>query len=111
MIAFGGPEGYSSLAIIAFEAFQFTVPKYYHRLGKVEFEESQPPYLRRLRSSRHPFENPRSFLPFVWELPDQLQDSLGPFGPERVPGSVSESVPENGGPTRGDWANYGLKPP
>ena len=27
--AFGGPEGYSSLAIIAFGAFPFTVPKYY----------------------------------------------------------------------------------
>ena len=27
--AFGGPEGYFSLAIIAFGAFQFIVPKYY----------------------------------------------------------------------------------
>ena len=30
--AFGGPEGYSSLAIIAFGAFVFVVPKYEHRL-------------------------------------------------------------------------------
>ena len=29
--AFGGPEGYFSLAIIAFGAFQFIVPKYYYR--------------------------------------------------------------------------------
>ena len=32
--AFGGPEGYLSLAIIAFGAFQFIVPKYDYRLGK-----------------------------------------------------------------------------
>ena len=32
--AFGGPEGYFSLAIKAFEAFELTVPKYLHRLGK-----------------------------------------------------------------------------
>ena len=38
--AFGGLEGYSSLAIIAFGAFQFIVPKYYYRLGKMEFRES-----------------------------------------------------------------------
>ena len=38
--AFGAPEGCFSLAIIAFGAFQFVVPKYYYRLGKMEFEES-----------------------------------------------------------------------
>ena len=38
--AFGGPEGYFSLAIMAFGAFQFIVPKYYNRLGKTEFRES-----------------------------------------------------------------------
>ena len=38
--AFGGPEGYSSLAIIAFRACQFIVPNYYYRLGKMEYEES-----------------------------------------------------------------------
>ena len=38
--AFGGPEGYFSLAIIALGAFQFIVPKYYYRLGKMEFKES-----------------------------------------------------------------------
>ena len=38
--AFGGPEGYFSLAIIAFGAFEFIVPKYYDRLGKMESEES-----------------------------------------------------------------------
>ena len=40
--AFGGPEGYFnfSLAIIAFGAFQFIVPKYYYRLGKMGFKES-----------------------------------------------------------------------
>ena len=32
--AFEGPEGYFSLAIIAFGAFQFIVPKCYYRLGK-----------------------------------------------------------------------------
>ena len=38
--AFGGPEGYFSLAIIAFGAFQFIVPKYYYRLGNMEFKQS-----------------------------------------------------------------------
>ena len=38
--AFGGPEGYSSLAIIAFGACQFIVPKYYYRLGKMARKES-----------------------------------------------------------------------
>ena len=32
----GGPEGYFSLAIIAFGASGFVVPKYYYRLGKME---------------------------------------------------------------------------
>ena len=36
MTAFGGPDGYFSLAIIAFGPFQFIVPKYYYRLGKME---------------------------------------------------------------------------
>ena len=39
--AFGGPEGYFSLAIRAFESFQFIAPKYYSRLGKMEFKESR----------------------------------------------------------------------
>ena len=34
--AFGGPEGYFSLAIIAFGAFEFIVPKYFYRLGKMD---------------------------------------------------------------------------
>ena len=34
--AFGGPEGYSRLALIAFGAFGFFVPKYYYRLGKMD---------------------------------------------------------------------------
>ena len=34
--AFGGPEGYSSLAIIAFGAFESIVPKSYCRLGKMD---------------------------------------------------------------------------
>ena len=38
--AFRGPEGYSSLAIIAFGAFQFIAPKYYYRLGKMVNKES-----------------------------------------------------------------------
>ena len=38
--AFGAPEGYFSLAIIAFGAFGFIVPKCYDRLGKMEFKES-----------------------------------------------------------------------
>ena len=32
--AFGGPDGHVSLAIIAFEAFEFIAPKCYYRLGK-----------------------------------------------------------------------------
>ena len=32
--AFGGPEGY--FIIIAFGAYEFIVPKYYHRSGKME---------------------------------------------------------------------------
>ena len=36
--AFGGPEGQFSLAIIAFGAFEFLVPKYYCRLGKMELK-------------------------------------------------------------------------
>ena len=35
--------GYSSLAITAFGDFQFIVPKYYYRLGKMEFKESSLP--------------------------------------------------------------------
>ena len=35
--ACGGPEGYFSLAIVAFGAFQLTVPEYDCRLGKMEF--------------------------------------------------------------------------
>ena len=34
--AFGDPEGYFSLAIIGLRAFEFIVPKYYYRLGKME---------------------------------------------------------------------------
>ena len=32
----GGPQGYFSLAIIAFGAFEFIVPKYSYRLGKMD---------------------------------------------------------------------------
>ena len=39
--AFGGPEVYFSLAIIAFGAFQFVVPKYYYRLGKMKNKDSR----------------------------------------------------------------------
>ena len=39
--AFGGPEGYFSLAIIAFGALEFIVPKYGCRLGKMESKESR----------------------------------------------------------------------
>ena len=38
--ASGGPECYFSLAIIAFGAFELVVPRYYYRLGKMEFKES-----------------------------------------------------------------------
>ena len=38
--AFGGTEGSFSLAIIAFGAFGFIVPKYDYRLGKMEMKES-----------------------------------------------------------------------
>ena len=34
--AFGGPEGCFTLAIIAFGALRFIVPKYYYRLGKMD---------------------------------------------------------------------------
>ena len=33
--AFGGPEGYVSLAIKAFGAIDFMLPKYYDRLGNM----------------------------------------------------------------------------
>ena len=36
-----GPESYSSLAIIAFGAFEFIVPTYDCRLGKREMKESR----------------------------------------------------------------------
>ena len=39
-IGVGGLEGYFNLAIIAFGAFGFIVPKCYDRLGKMKFEES-----------------------------------------------------------------------
>ena len=53
--AFGGPEGYSCLAIKAFGAFGFIVPKCYYRLGKMEGTKKEPRLLnlRRLRSSRN----------------------------------------------------------
>ena len=47
--AFGGPEGCFGLAIIAFGAFEFILPKYHYRLGKTEsksldsFMRIQPP--------------------------------------------------------------------
>ena len=50
--AFGGAEGDFSLAIIAFGAFEFIVPKYWSRLDKNRQEESRLLNLRRLRSSR-----------------------------------------------------------
>ena len=39
--AFGGPEGYFSLAIIAFGAVVFIVPKIQYRIGKMEIKESR----------------------------------------------------------------------
>ena len=39
--AFGAPGGFFSLAIIAFGAFEFIVPKYYCRSGKREMKESR----------------------------------------------------------------------
>ena len=50
--AFGGPEGYFSLAIIALGAFGFIVPKKYYRLGEMDKRGSRLLNLRRLRSSR-----------------------------------------------------------
>ena len=38
---FGAPGGVFSLAIIAFGAFEFIVPKYYCRLGEREKKESR----------------------------------------------------------------------
>ena len=38
--ALGGSESYLILAIIAFGAFEFIVPKYYYRLGKMESKQS-----------------------------------------------------------------------
>ena len=40
--AFGGPEGYFSLAIIAFGAIGAIVPKCYYRLGKMEKRSLDP---------------------------------------------------------------------
>ena len=34
--AFGGSEGFFSLAIIAFGEFEFIVPKYYYRSGRID---------------------------------------------------------------------------
>ena len=34
--AFGDPEGCFSLAIVAVGAFEFIVPKYYYRYGKMD---------------------------------------------------------------------------
>ena len=46
--ASGGPEGYSSLAIIAFGAFEFSIPKFLlSSLGKNGQEESKLLTLRR----------------------------------------------------------------
>ena len=41
MTAFGGLGGYFSLAIMAFGAFEFVVPKYCYRLGNMELKESR----------------------------------------------------------------------
>ena len=35
-----GPEGYCSRVIIAFGAFEFIVPQYYNRIGKMKMKES-----------------------------------------------------------------------
>ena len=51
--AIRGPAGYFRLAIIAFRAFGFTVPKYFDRSGKNGQEESRLLNSRRLRSSRY----------------------------------------------------------
>ena len=50
--AFGGPECFFGLAIIAFGAFGFIVPKCYYRSGKNGQEEPRLLNLTRLRSSR-----------------------------------------------------------
>ena len=52
-----------SLAIMAFRAFRFIVPKYYYRLGKSGPEYSRLLNLRRLRSSR--FSTLASFFAFL----------------------------------------------
>ena len=50
--ACGGPEGHSSLAIIAFGACETTVPKSSYRLGRMDKKECRCLNLRRLLSSR-----------------------------------------------------------
>ena len=39
--SFGGAESHFSLAIVAFGAFEFIVPKYPHRLDKVEIKSPE----------------------------------------------------------------------
>ena len=39
--AFGAPEGYFSLAIVAFGAFEFLSPKHQYRSAKMEMKESR----------------------------------------------------------------------
>ena len=50
--AFRGSQGYSSLAIIAFGAFEVGVAKYCYRLGEMDKSSLDSLNLRRLRSSR-----------------------------------------------------------
>ena len=52
--AFGSPEGDFSLAIITFRAFQFVVPKYSYRLGKMEFKESSLPVYKEVMTTHTP---------------------------------------------------------
>ena len=51
--AIESPEGYSCLAIITFEAFEFIVPKILVSLKRNGQEESRLLNLRKLRSSRN----------------------------------------------------------
>ena len=49
--AFGGPEGYYSLAIIAFGAIEFIVPKYKYRLGRMDKRSPQITRLAFIRAA------------------------------------------------------------
>ena len=95
--AFGGSDGYFSLAIMAFGAFEVVVPKYQYRLGKMESKESRHLNLRRLGSSRQVVVSCRTMGPYFCASNSQAQmrkspqriAALEPDGSKFGPSSLS----------------------